>query len=205
MPKSIPGGSAIDYPCQNIDPGGQPSGALYEPTKECDGEMIDGQCFGQCPQGYEPDMEMEPAGMRCVRFGYDREAAAEAWKREREEEAARIAAEEAANKDTDGDGIKDGEDHDIDDDGIHNEIDEDDDGDGIHDAEDADHSNLNGTPANSDIYNRALQTQYIGDVFYKDPSSTTTTAKTPAPSPFDNTTILIAVGLAGAFMYMNRR
>jgi hypothetical protein len=102
-------------------------------------------------------------------------------------------------RDTDGDGTHDDEDDDIDGDGIDNDEDDDIDGDGIKNEDDK-------NPYIHDLmYAKALQSQYMGDVFYKEPTATKMGDEGTASSQLPSTPLLVMGGLLVAFFLMPKK
>ena len=89
-------------------------------------------------------------------------------------------------RDTDGDGTHDDDDDDIDGDGIKND---DDKNPYIHDL----------------MYAKALQSQYMGDVFYKEPTATKMGDEGTASSQLPSTPLLVMGGLLVAFFLMPKQ
>ena len=102
-------------------------------------------------------------------------------------------------RDTDGDGTHDDEDEDIDGDGKNNDEDDDIDGDGIKN-EDDDHPYIHDI-----MYAKALQSQYMGDVFYKEPSATRMGDEPTTSSQLPSTPLLVMGGLLVAFFLMPKQ
>jgi len=180
--------------------GGAVSGAIPSFGGTCTGEEIGMGCYGACPQGYEPDMNSNPKGTRCARIGLNPPA-----------DTDKDGIPNDQDPDIDGDGIPNDQDPDIDGDGIPNDQDTDANGDGIPDKDQdtiipptTTTTTTTTTNDTSDLYNRALNTQYLGDVFYKDPGTTKTTP-TPKKPTTTNPNLLLAVGLVATFMFLNRR
>jgi len=102
-------------------------------------------------------------------------------------------------RDTDGDGTHDDDDDDIDGDGIDNDEDDDIDGDGIKNEDDE-------NPYINDLmYAKALQSQYMGDVFYKEPTATMMGDEGTVTSQLPSTPLLVMGGLLVAFYLMPKQ
>ena len=102
-------------------------------------------------------------------------------------------------RDTDGDGTHDDDDDDIDGDGKDNNEDDDIDGDGIKNDDDK-------NPYIHDLmYAKALQSQYMGDVFYKEPTATKMGDEGTASSQLPSTPLLVMGGLLVAFFLMPKK